>query len=60
MKEIVMHAIAMAPINTDKKKQWIFHGKVEGEPCRIIVNLGDQQFRLIDAETQSAVEMPCA
>ena len=58
MKEIEMTAIAMAPINTPKKKQWVFHGKVDGEPCRIIINLGDHQFRLIDAEI--AVEPPCA
>lgn len=60
MKELEMHAIAMAPINTPQKKQWIFHGKVEGQMYRITINLGDQQFRLIDAETKDTPELPCA
>ena len=58
MKELELDAIAMAPINTPKKKQWVFHGRMDGEPCRIIVNLGDHQFRLIEAE--AAVDAPCA
>lgn len=60
MKEITLDAIAMAPINTPTKKQWVFHGKVAGEMYRVVINLGDHQFRLIDAETQHMPELPCA
>ena len=58
MKEIKMSAIAMAPINVKDKKQWVFHGRIDGEPCRIVIDLGDDQFRLIERETD-AVE-PCS
>lgn len=60
MKELTLDAIAMAPVNTGRKKLWVFHGKVDGELYRITVNLGDNQFRLIDAETQNVAELPCA
>jgi hypothetical protein len=60
MKELEMDAIAMAPINTPDRKQWVFHGKVDGRMWRITINLGDQQFRLIDAETKNMPELPCA
>lgn len=58
MKEIRMTAIAMAPINREDKKQWVFHGRIAGEPAKIIIDIGDDQFRLI--ESQNDVQLPCA
>jgi hypothetical protein len=58
VKEIRMKAVAMAPINTAEQKQWVFHGKIAGENAKVIIDLGDDQFRLIESETP--VDAPCA
>lgn len=58
MKEIRMKAVAMAPINSPDKKQWCFYGKIAGEAVKLIIDIGDDQFRLIESETP--VEAPCA
>jgi len=57
LKEIRMAAIAMAPINSPGKKQWVFHGRIDGELAKITIDVGDHQFRLIESDE---VELPCA
>jgi hypothetical protein len=58
LKEIRMKAVAMAPINNAEQKQWVFHGKIAGENAKVIIDLGDDQFRLIESE--NTVVEPCA
>jgi hypothetical protein len=58
LKEIRMRAVAMAPINTPDKKQWVFMGRIAGEDAKIVIELERDQFRLIESE--ALVEAPCA
>jgi hypothetical protein len=58
VKEIRVRAVAMAPVNAADKKQWVFMGKIGGEDAKVVIDIGDDQFRLIESE--HAVVEPCA
>jgi hypothetical protein len=57
VKEIRMKAVAMAPVNTPDKKEWVFMGRIAGEDAKVVIELERDQFRLIESQN---VETPCA